>query len=262
MARADATELYEACVSTAREAGVYLLQRFKAKDLSVMSQASHDVKLDVDVEAENLIKERLSGRFPGHGFICEESGRGAVMPDDNWVVDPLDGTVNFFAGIPHFCTSVAFKRGGRYLVGAVYDPVRGEMFSSRRGGGAYLNGEPVHPRTVCSLEQAVLSGGFFKAQSIQEGHGVFQKLTARVKKIRFLGAAALDLCYLACGRFNAYLQHLVNEWDVAAAGLVAEEAGALVEVLPRGERMDVLAADRNVFADLRAIVIPGQRAAL
>ncbi|MFW6181174.1 MAG: inositol monophosphatase family protein, partial [Spirochaetota bacterium] len=116
MARADATELYEACVSTVREAGAYLLQRFRAKNLSVMSQASHDVKLDVDVDAEDLITSRLSGRFPGHGFICEESGLGALMPDDNWVVDPLDGTVNFFAGIPHFCTSVAFKHGGQCLV--------------------------------------------------------------------------------------------------------------------------------------------------
>ncbi|MFW6181858.1 MAG: inositol monophosphatase family protein, partial [Spirochaetota bacterium] len=143
-----------------------------------------------------------------------------------------------------------------------YDPVREELFSARRGGGAFLNGEPVRPRTVGSLEQAVLSGGFFKAQSIREGARAFQELTARVKKIRFLGSAALDLCYLACGRFNAYLQHQVNEWDIAAAGLVAEEAGALVEVFHRGERMDVLAADRNVFADLRAIVVPGERAGL
>ncbi len=262
MALADATELYAACVSSAREAGAYLLQRFKSKNLSVMSEASHDVKLDVDVETEELIKKNLSGLFPGHGFICEESGLRDLKPDDNWVVDPLDGTVNFFAGIPHFCTSVAFKRAGNFLVGAVYDPLRDEMFSARRGGGAYLNGEPLRRREVGSLAQTVVSGGFFKARSIEEGTRGFRDLTVKVKKIRFLGSAALDLCYLACGRFNAYLQHQVNEWDIAAAGLIAEEAGVLVEVFHQGERMDVLAADRNIYADLRDIIFPGRRAAL
>jgi myo-inositol-1(or 4)-monophosphatase len=253
----DLTGLYETCVESARRAGRFVLERYQQKKMTVTSDKSHDIKLDVDTAAEELIKGFLGHRFPGHGFICEESGETGTGTGEDWIVDPLDGTVNFFSGIPHFCTSIAFRRADEYLVGAVYDPLRDELFSAWKGGGLYLNGEKLARRPVNSLSQVIVSGGFFKAESIEQGTQVFQRLTTQVKKIRFLGSAALDLCYLACGRFNAYLQHMVNEWDIAAAVLMAREAGNKIEIFERENgRMDVLAADPNVFDDIRNLVFP------
>jgi myo-inositol-1(or 4)-monophosphatase len=247
--------LYDTCLETARQAGEFLLGRFNRKDLRVTSVLRHDVKLDVDVDTEGLIKELIGGRYPEHGFICEESGAQVRGGGSSWIVDPLDGTVNFFAGIPHFCTSIALKKNGEYLVGAVYDPVRDEMFSARGDAGAFLNGRPIVRREISDLREALVAGGFFKTQTMEEGARVFQNLSRRVKKIRFLGSAALDLCYLACGRVNVYMQHWLNEWDIAAAQLIALQAGAVVDVIPNRGHLDVLGADVSIIDTVRDLVV-------
>ncbi len=250
----DIDDLYTSCVETAKEAGTYLLERFKRNAISVTSSYAHDIKLDVDVVTENLMKDSIRKKYPEHGFICEESGRVDEAVDGNWVIDPLDGSVNYFMGIPHFCTSIAFKNNGKYVVGAVYDPVRDEMFSAVGSHGSYLNNEPIKRRTVTRLEEVVISGGFFKAQSLEDGARIFQKISKRVKKIRFFGSAALDLCYLACGRVNAYIQHWVNEWDIAAAALIAERSGATLDITRVNSHLDVIAGDSNIFTELKKCI--------
>lgn len=252
--------LYETCVETAKVAGEYLLDRFRRNEISVTSSYDHDVKLDVDVETENLMKEKIRKRYPDHGFICEESGRVDEADNGNWIIDPLDGSVNYFMGIPHFCTSIAFKKNNTYVVGAVYDPVRDELFSAD-DKTAYLNGEPIKRRSVATLEEVVISGGFFKAQSLEDGTRIFQKISRRVRKIRFFGSAALDLCYLSLGRVNAYIQHWVSEWDIAAATLVVEKSGAVVDIMNVDGHLNVIAGDPAIFSQLKEYIVSSYGAA-
>ncbi len=247
--------LYNLSLECARKAGSFLLHRFQSGNIEVKSNLRHDVKLDVDIEAEELIIETIKGRYPDHGFICEESGRRLEKTSHNWVIDPLDGTLNFSRGIPHFCTSIAFKNGNSYLVGAVFDPVRDEMFSAIQDRGSFFNGRPIDRPGIDRLAEAVVAGGFFKTESLEEGTRVFKKLARNVKKVRFFGSAALDLCYLACGRMNGYIQHGVNEWDIAAAMLIAGNAGIRVEIVEAGDRLNVIAADNNIFEELMRCIL-------
>jgi myo-inositol-1(or 4)-monophosphatase len=280
---------YRTALRAAKSAGDYLIARFRRNDRIVKSSVKHDVKLDVDVETEKRIIAAIRRVFPGHGFLGEEcgnrcgdesggavpaasggaggnttvlEGRGSPAADRTWVVDPLDGTVNFAWGIPHFCTSIAFTRGGAAVAGVVYDPVRRELFSGLRnagaGPGAFLNGRPIRVSGIGDLTEAVVAGGFFKVGGLDEGTRVFRNLSARIMKVRFLGSAALDLCYLACGRVNAYVQYSVHEWDVAAALLIAELTGKRCEVVkdPARGTLDVLAADPGIFEELKALISP------
>ena len=275
--------MHTVALKAARSAGAYLLKRFEREDMVIRENLTHDVKIDVDGKTETLIMNIIRRRFPGHGFLCEESGstRGSAGPARSggytWVIDPLDGTVNFAKGIPHFCTSIAVKKGETLVAGAVYDPIRRELFSALRPegtgeglapagltpsgggrslGGAYLNGRPMRTREASCLEDAVVAGGFFKAGSMDVGMSIFSRLSKKVLKGRFFGSAALDLCYLACGRVNAYIQHSVNEWDIAAALLIAELMGKRWEI-KRNEglgTLDVIASDPVIFDELKAII--------
>ena len=276
-------QMHTIALKAARSAGAYLLKRFEREDMVIRENLTHDVKIDVDEKTETLIMNIIRRRFPGHGFLCEESGstRGGAGPARSggytWVIDPLDGTVNFAKGIPHFCTSIAVKKGETLVAGAVYDPIRRELFSALRPegtgegfatagstpsgggrslGGAYLNGRRMRTREASSLEDAVVAGGFFKAGSMDVGMSIFSRLSKKVLKGRFFGSAALDLCYLACGRVNAYIQHSVNEWDIAAALLIAELMGKRWEI-KRNEglgTLDIIAADPVIFDELKAII--------
>jgi myo-inositol-1(or 4)-monophosphatase len=283
----ETTLAYRTALKAARKAGGYLLARFHRDDRIVKSSERHDVKLDVDVETEKLIIEAIRRVFPGHGFLGEEGGdmggsggpRGSAGPpqsgaspglsgsggtsgsaDRTWIVDPLDGTVNFAWGIPHFCTSIAFKRGDALVAGAVYDPIRRELFSARRGpngeGCAFLNEKTIKSPGISDLGDAVVAGGFFKVECLDDGARIFRKLSKKIMKVRFLGSAALDLCYLACGRVNAYIQYSVHEWDIAAALLVAELCGKRYEIEKNraSGTMNVLAADPAIFDELKDVI--------
>jgi myo-inositol-1(or 4)-monophosphatase len=247
-------KVHKICIKCAYKAGHYLMKMYQKGDLKINAHSQHDVKLDVDVKTEHLIKSTIKAYFPDHGFICEESGQERTVSDCNWVIDPLDGTVNFSKGIPHFCTSIALKKKDTYLVGVVYDPVKREIFSGVRGVGATLNNIPIERKNIGSLEEAVIAGGFFKAGSLTNGSRIFEKIAYKVKKLRFFGSAALDLCYLACGRVNAYIQHSVNEWDIAAASLIAELTGVRLVIEKTGSNLNVFGADKNIFESLKLIM--------
>jgi myo-inositol-1(or 4)-monophosphatase len=235
----------------AEKAGQYIRKRFYDDDRTITSNYRHDVKLDVDEQTEDLIISLIRDSHPDAGIVSEEIGHDLEKPDGNWIIDPLDGSVNFSRGIPHFCTSIAFKQGGRYLVGAVYDPMRYESFSAIQGEGAFFNGMPMKRRAVSDLAEAVVSGGFFKIQSLEEGGRIFENIAHRVKKVRFFGSAALDLCYLASGRVNGYIQHAVHEWDIAAASLITQEQNIPIEIIDHGDSLNVFAADTHIFQELR-----------
>jgi myo-inositol-1(or 4)-monophosphatase len=192
-----------------------------------------DVVTEADRAAEKLIYSRLTQARPGDGFLGEEGGSAESASGITWVVDPIDGTVNFLYGIPQYAVSVAASRDGEAVAGVVVNVANGEVFSATRGGGATLDGRPLHVRDVVPLEQRLVATGFNYVADVRVLQAAaVGRMLATVRDVRRLGAAALDLCALAAGRVDAYIEEGLNPWDVAAGALVATEAGARVEIRP------------------------------
>jgi myo-inositol-1(or 4)-monophosphatase len=189
-----------------------------------------DLVTEVDHQSEEFLLGEIRQKFPGHHIFSEESGIIQGSDEQIWYIDPLDGTVNYAHHIPIFCVSIAYAFRGTLTLGAVYDPMRDEMFLAERGKGASLNGRPLQVSSVTQLQRSLLVTGFpynawDTAQDNFENFVRFGKLTQGVRR---LGSAALDLCYVAAGRFEGFWEMALNPWDVAAGGLIAEEAGARV----------------------------------
>jgi myo-inositol-1(or 4)-monophosphatase len=214
-----------------------------------------DLVSDADREAEITIRDRLAAERPDDGLLAEEGSRAESESGRRWVVDPLDGTVNFLYGVPVWAVSVALEDADGALLGVVHDPVHGETYSAVRGGGARLNGEAIAVSGCDRLERALVATGF----SYEEEHRVEQAeivrgLLPRVRDIRRAGAAALDLAWLAAGRYDAFYERGVKRWDWAAARLVAEEAGAVTGDLDGEPTGVIAAASGELDAELRAQV--------
>jgi myo-inositol-1(or 4)-monophosphatase len=228
----------EAAKEAARAAGELLRARFE-KPLTVNATTAHDIKLEVDVLTQNLITEKLLGHFPEHALYGEEGIVGDQSSDHQWVVDPLDGTVNYFYGIPHFCTSIALRFRGEIIVGVIYDPIRDEMWCGEKGEAPLFNGKEFHVSQRADLAEAVVSVGLSKTgATISAGLPLLQEMVHRVRKCRMLGSAALDMAYVACGRLDAYIEQGISLWDIAAGWLLVEGAGGRVEMQPRADFPD------------------------
>jgi myo-inositol-1(or 4)-monophosphatase len=185
----------------------------------------HDIKLAVDRECEEAIGAILAEAHPDHAILGEEDGERGSGPL-RWVVDPLDGTANFYYGVPHFCVSLALEQDGAPQAAVVLDSLRGELFTATKDGGAFLNGEPIRTSSSRELGEAIVVVGFMKDdETIARGLRMLQRLLFRVRKVRCTGSAALDLAYVASGRFTAYVESGIRLWDVAAGRLLVEEAG-------------------------------------
>jgi myo-inositol-1(or 4)-monophosphatase len=231
----------ETAVHAALEAGELLRSHFGSA-LAVNEFAAHDIKLDLDVRSQELITRKLLDRFPDHAIYGEEGIAGNQQSDCQWIVDPIDGTVNYFYGIPHFCISIALRERGEIIVGVIYDPARKELWQVERGGTPTLNGQPIRVSARDKLSDAVLSVGFSKTkETIAAGLPVLDYYISRARKCRLMGSAALDLAYVACGRLDAYIESSVSLWDVAAGNLLVEAAGGKVEMHPRTDNPDKLA---------------------
>jgi myo-inositol-1(or 4)-monophosphatase len=230
----------ETAVSAARAAGQLLREHFGTA-LDVNEFAAHDIKLDLDVRAQELITQHLLGQFPDHALYGEEGIAGNQASEFQWIVDPIDGTVNYFYGIPHFCISIALRERDEIILGVIYDPARDELWQVERGGPAMLNGRPIHVSARNQLSDAVLSIGFAKSKTtIAAGLPVLEYFVGRARKCRLMGSAALDLAYVACGRLDAYIESSVSLWDVAAGKLLVEAAGGKFEMQPRTDHPDKL----------------------
>jgi myo-inositol-1(or 4)-monophosphatase len=184
---------------------------------------------EVDLECERMFRALVGERFADHDILAEEMGGGpAGRPPSRhrWVFDPLDGTTNYAHGLPIFCASLALEIDGRAEVAAVYDPTRKELFTAERGEGAFLNGAPLHVSSTPELIDALLVTGFPYDVHKQTGDlvGLFGAFLARARAVRRLGSAALDLCYVAAGRFEGFWEQHLQPWDVAAGALILEEA--------------------------------------
>ena len=223
----------EVAKEAAQTAGELLRAHFE-KPLTVNAMTAHDIKLEVDVLAQDLITKILLERFPEHALYGEEGIVGDQSSDHQWVVDPLDGTVNFFYGIPHFCVSIALRLRGEVIVGVIYDPIRHELWSGEKGQPPLFNGKPFRVSPRATLADAVVSIGLAKTSAtIDAGLPLLEQMVHRVRKCRMMGSAALDMAYVACGRLDAYIEQGISLWDIAAGWLLVESAGGQVEMKPR-----------------------------
>ena len=228
----------EVAKEAAQTAGESLRTHFE-KPLTVKATTAHDIKLEVDVLAQDLITKILLERFPEHALYGEEGIAGDQSSDHQWVVDPLDGTVNFFYGIPHFCVSIALRFRGEVIVGVIYDPMRDELWSAEKGQPPRLNGKPFRVSSRATLAEAVVSIGLAKTSAtIDAGLPLLQQMVHQVRKCRMLGSAALDMAYVACGRLDAYIEQGISLWDIAAGWLLIEAAGGRVEMQARADAPD------------------------
>ncbi len=227
-------ELLEVAIAAARAGAEELRARFGRDAHGVESKSTPtDLVSEADLEAERAIRAVLAARRPGDAVLGEEGGASSGDGNLRWVVDPLDGTINFLFGIPLFAVSVACEDSDGALVGVILDPVRDECFSATRGGPSLLNGSPVAGRGVDDLGQALVATGFGYDASVRARQAaVVARALPRVRDIRRAGAAALDLAWCACGRYDAYYERGVHHWDVAAGTLIASQAGLAVRELP------------------------------
>src|SRR5438445_11412299 len=222
----------------ARAAGKLLRENFRQRQ-RVNAVTAHDVKLEIDVQAQELITNLLLTEFPGHALYGEEGVAGDQNTEHQWVVDPLDGTVNYFYGIPHFCVSIALRLRSEILVGVIYDPIREEMWAGQKGERPKLNGHHFHVSDRADLADAIVSVGLSKTGvTIAAGLPLLQRMIYRVRKCRLLGSAALDMAYVACGRLDAYIEQGISLWDIAAGWLLIETAGGTVDLRPREDMKD------------------------
>jgi myo-inositol-1(or 4)-monophosphatase len=221
-----------AAIESARAAGE-LIRRNLGTSLTVNVEEAHDLKLELDVSTQDLITRILLKQFPDHAVIGEEGSIAGAQSEHQWIVDPIDGTVNFFYGIPHFCISIALRQADTIVIGVIFDPIKDELWQVSRGEPAFLNGRPISVSARKSLAESVVSIGLSKSpRTIEEGLKTFNTLIRRARKCRMMGSAALDLAYVATGRIDAYIESTVNLWDIAAGWLLVEAAGGKILVGP------------------------------
>lgn len=254
----------EVAVLAARTAGG-IIRAADIRTVDVQAKGAADLITAVDREAEVAIREILVGAFPGSGFIAEESEPERRDARMRWIVDPLDGTLNFVAGQPVVAVSIALERDGRTELGVVYQPFTDELLVAERGAGAWCNGAPIHVSACIQLWEAVIHTGlpYDVREAPEASIGTFTALAGRARSIRIFGSAALDLCAVASGRADGYLEVGLQSWDVAAGTIIVTEAGGSVthrpEMADRQQRWTI-ASNRLIQAELLDLVagsIPG-----
>ena len=257
-------ELLEIAATVARRAAAFALQRRRdGVEIAASKSSLSDIVTRADRETEKLIRDALAASRPRDGFLGEESGAEHGTSGLTWVVDPIDGTVNYFYDIPAWAVSVAVVEGEpdpatwRTLAGAVVNPSTGEVFTAAAGAGARLNGAPIHANTGVDLPLALVGTGFgYDPEKRRKQAAFVTELIPQVRDIRRIGAASLDLCSVACGRLDAYYERGLNPWDHAAGALIAQEAGARLGGLggaPAGTDL-LLAAAPELFEQLDPLV--------
>jgi myo-inositol-1(or 4)-monophosphatase len=249
--------LLNIAIRAARKAGDTIVRSLDRLDaLAVDSKGRNEYVTEIDVAAERQIQDIIRRAYPSHGFICEESG---VTGGDEtvWIIDPLDGTTNFIHGFPVFCVSIGVRVKGKLEHGVVYDPLRQELFTASRGGGAQLDGKKIRVANRRSLDGALIGTGFpYRASEdwMDQYFKMLRAISLKAAGIRRPGSAALDLAYVAAGRFDGFWELGLKIWDIAAGELLIREAGGLVGDLEGGEqhreRGDVVAGNPRVFKAL------------
>ncbi len=253
-------QLLELAAQAAQAAGTHALEN-RHRRHEVHKLMPHDIKLQLDIESQQKAEETILAAFPDHNILGEENRIDAAFPSDyEWIIDPIDGTVNFAHGLTYWCSSVAVRCGGAVLAGAVYVPVSGELFSARADGPAELNGSEIRVSEADDIAMAMIATGLNQSPGMTHSPvKLFERVVQEVQKVRLMGAAALDICRVACGRFDGYFETGLYLWDTAAAGLIAERAGGRVSTIGRveGHRHGFLASNAGIHDALLTLVNEG-----
>jgi myo-inositol-1(or 4)-monophosphatase len=256
-------EFVPQAAAIAREAGARL-REFLAQGVETEYKGDVDLVTIADRTVEKLIRTRLGEAFPNHGVYGEEGTRVRLDQDLRWYVDPLDGTTNFAHGVPHFCVSMGLEQrppdlpadsDGTLVAGVIYNPMLDEMFCAERGCGATLNGRPIHVSRIPDLAESLVATGFpSRKRHDSPNIHFYQEFTLRSHGVRRAGSAALDLAYVACGRFEAFWEFHLNPWDTAAGFLLVEEAGGRISNFAGGsfllDSREVLASNALIHDEL------------
>jgi myo-inositol-1(or 4)-monophosphatase len=220
-----------------------------------------DVVTETDLNAEKYLIGEINTRFPDHHIIAEESGENTGDLKHTWYIDPIDGTSNFAHGLPIFSTSIAYAQDGEVILGVVYDPIKDEMFSAEKGKGAFLNDQPIHVAEQTELRRSMVATGFpyDRFDSKVNNLTFFSTFALKVRSIRRLGSAALDVCYVAAGRYNGFWEFKIETWDIAAGVLILKEAGAKVTKMNGNPemlhgRLSILAANPGLYAEMLKVI--------
>ncbi len=249
----------DTAIAAALEAGKLLKENF-GKSLAISRKGRIDLVTQMDTQAEALILAKIRSAFPTHQVLAEESGRSAGNSEFLWMIDPLDGTTNYAHNFHFFCVSIGLAVKGEVVLGVVYLPVLDELFVAEKGKGATLNGQPISISKETELEKSLLATGF--PYTIQENPErvlrIHNALVTRVQGIRRAGAAAVDLCYLACGRFDGFWEEGLKPWDTAAGSLIVMEAGGVLSNY-KGEPFDnfvpeVVAANPSLHGKMLEVI--------
>jgi myo-inositol-1(or 4)-monophosphatase len=244
-------------------AGEVQLSRF-GSGVRIDKKGAIDLVTEIDLQIEREFREMIAGRFPDHVVLGEEfetRGDRDASPAFCWVFDPVDGTTNYAHGLPIFCSSLALEIDGEIAVGAIYDPTRRELFTAERGQGAWLNGRPLRVTSENTLLDSLLVTGFHYGiqRDPEELVSLFREFITRARAVRRLGSAALDLCYVAAGRFDGYWESKIQPWDVAAGALIVQEAGGRVTTVRGGpfksRAGSVLATNGRIHDEMVEIIV-------
>lgn len=262
----------QAAVEIAQEAGALQIEKLKTAR-TIEYKAKFNIVTEVDKACEKLITDFLKDKFPGHDILAEESAfaleqskgsgvtaSGGGKSDWLWIIDPLDGTVNYAHAYPLFAVSIALLHKGRPVVGVVYEPNREELFAAEHGGGALLNDKPVRVSKIKEVYSSLIATGFAYnvADTTRDNVGHFNRFIKKCHAIRRDGVASVDLCYVACGRFDGFWELFLNPWDIAAGALIIEEAGGRVSMLDGGPLDifgdEIAASNGNIHKEMLGIL--------
>jgi myo-inositol-1(or 4)-monophosphatase len=240
-----------AAIKAARAAGKIMRDNWNAPK-RVKQFHAHDIKLELDVRCQKVIEKILYRAFPQIPLLGEEGNSGNLDAEYRWVVDPIDGTVNYFFGMPHAAVSIALQAtapGSRIAeLGVIYDPFTGELWTVLRGGKTRLNGRPVRASNRARVSDAIVAMGFSKSrENMEKSIPHLNRIARRAKKIRIMGSAALELAYVASGRLDAYIERTINIWDIAAGGLMVEQSGGEMFLIPLPDGRLRMCADNGLL---------------
>lgn len=220
-------EILQCAIASARAASEIIVAKFGKG--GALEKTKNNLVTQADFEAEEAIASVIGKSFPSHSILAEERRENTdILSPHLWIVDPLDGTNNYAHAIPHFCVSIAYAEKGEVLAGVICDPMRNELFSAERGAGAFMNNRKIAVSGTAAISESIITTGFYydrgelMEKTLDSIHSLFK---ADIRGIRRLGSAALDLCWVACGRFDGYFEYRLSPWDFAAGMLIVREAG-------------------------------------
>jgi myo-inositol-1(or 4)-monophosphatase len=257
----------EVAISVAREVGDFLRQHLTDKKKEVNYKGEIDLVTVRDLEAQERIISRLKENFPHHDILAEEeiNQDQERKSEFRWIIDPLDGTTNYAHSYPVFCVSLALEVKGEVILGVVYDPNLQECFTAVKGQGARCNGQPLRVSTVAELDKSLLATGFPYDVRVSDINNIdhFVNFLRQAQAIRRCGSAAIDLCYVACGRFDGFWELKLNPWDIAAGALLVREAGGRVSDFG-GERLniygrEIVASNGRIHEEMIRVLKKGKR---